>query len=1151
MNKLFTPPVAPVRGQRTYWRGLHGAACGLALANAAKAWPGSTLVVTEDAGTARQLQAEIEFFSANSLPVLNFPSWETLPYDNFSPHQQIVSERMLALAKLQAGERCVLILPVTSLMNRLPPVSFIAEQVFDLSVGQRFDAQATRRRLEHAGYRSVETVYEHGEYALRGSVMDIFPTGGDTPYRIDLFDDDIESLRCFDPESQRTLEKVPSIRLLPAREYLLTKQSIDAFCDRFCARFNHTDSKKVSLYQDIASGVPAAGAEYYLPLFFDQCAVLTDYLSDDTLICAAGNTVQAAEKYQQEIHARYDNLHLEQYRPLLKPHEAFVPTSELFALLKPYSGVVCGDERIERAEDLGSAALPANLSINARDDHPLQNLQHFLREQPQTRLLVCAESAGRAEALTQLFDRERIPLDTISDWPAFIASETAHVLTIADLDRSLWLPQAHLLVLAESQLFGQQVLQKRRRKQQQDAADNAIKHMSELSIGAPVVHIEHGVGRYDGLITLALGEQSGEFLHLRYAGNTSLYVPVSSLHLVSRYGGADPEHAPWHRLGNEQWSKAKAKAQQQVEDVAAQLLEIHARRSAKNRPPFAELASEMRQFAAEFKFEETPDQENAIHRVIMDMLAEKPMDRLVCGDVGFGKTEVAMRAAFLAAMNQKQVAVLVPTTLLAQQHGDNFRDRFAQWPVKIETLSRFRTAKEQASVLEQVASGKIDIIIGTHRLLQDDVKFSDLGLLIIDEEHRFGVKQKEKMKALRAQVDILTMTATPIPRTLNMSMAGMRDLSIIATPPAKRLAVKTFARPYDESVIKEAILRELLRGGQVYFLHNDFATIDKCAAAIAALVPEARPVVGHGQMRERELEQVMSDFYHQRFNVLVCTTIIETGIDVPNANTIIIERADKFGLAQLHQLRGRVGRSHHQAYAYLLTPEARALTSDAEKRLEAICSADTLGAGFLLANHDLEIRGAGELLGEQQSGQIEGIGFSLYMEMLERAVKNLQQGKTASTDLSGELQQEINLRIPAFIPDDYLPDAASRLVLYRRIACATDADSLRELQVEMIDRFGLLPEQAKNLFRQTALKLEMIALGIDKLEANASGLRVDFGSHTQIDPYELVMLIQQQPSVFKLEHGTRLQVRSVLESSEDKLQASAELLNLLREKSRS
>jgi transcription-repair coupling factor (superfamily II helicase) len=1146
MPLLLQPPALPLNGiSRRRWCGLHGAASGLALANAASTVTRVLLVITPDAASARQIQAEMQFFGNAGLSALNFPAWETLPYDNFSPHQDIVSERLATLAALQTGQRCALVLPVASLMNRLPPADFIGARVLDLALGQIFEPRTLRARLEASGYRSVDTVTGHGEYTLRGSVMDIYPAGSDLPCRIDVFDDTIESLRYFDPETQRTVTKTERIQLLPAREFPLDKSGINHFLDRWHERFPDSQPRQCALYQDIRDGLAAPGAEYFLPLFFKQCGNLLDYLPEGSQVVQLGAVHAAAEKYQQEIRNRYENMHISTYRPLLKPHEAFLPVEELFAGLRQHHTVdILPDESGDAGDDFNSQPLP-DIALSARDADPLLHLHQLLETHPACRLLVAAESAGRAEALFTLFAKHGLPLEPVSDWAGFMDGAATRALVQAPLDRSLWLPADNLLLLSESQLFGHQILQKRRRQKQSNTSDDAILHLSELSPGAPVVHIEHGVGRYQGLTTLDIGGDSGEFLHLRYAGEASLYVPVGALHLVSRYQGADPDQAPWHRLGSEQWQKTREKAARQVEDIAAKLLDLHARRAARSRMPFTLPDIEFNQFCNEFPFEETPDQSTAIEAVVHDLCGPQPMDRLVCGDVGFGKTEVAMRAAFIAAINQRQVAILVPTTLLAQQHADNFRDRFAAWPISIESISRFRSAKEQDAVLAQAAEGKIDILIGTHRLLQKDVRFKQLGLLIIDEEHRFGVKQKEQMKALRAEVDILTLTATPIPRTLNMAMAGMRDMSIIATPPARRLAIKTFVRQQDEGTVKEAILRELLRGGQVYYLHNNVASIHLCADQVRALVPEARVVIGHGQMRERELEQVMTDFYHQRFNVLVCTTIIETGIDVPNANTIILERADKFGLAQLHQLRGRVGRSHHQAYAYLLTPDARSLTADAEKRLEAISHADTLGAGFLLANHDLEIRGAGELLGESQSGQIESIGFSLYMDMLERAVKALREGKDIHTELEWTPAHEINLRVPAFIPDDYLPDAATRLVLYRRIACAVDAEALRELQVEMIDRFGLLPGATRNLFRQTGLRQQLGDLGISKLEAGHEGLKVDFSKETRVDPFTLVQLMQQDPQRYKLVGGKQLQVKQSLPDDEDRFNAVDALLGAL------
>ena len=1160
MTNVFSLSLRPPAGaRRRYWHGLHGAATALALAEASHACEGVMLVITPDALSARRLQAEMQFFSHDALPVLNFPSWETLPYDTFSPHQDIVSERLATLAALQSGAHCVLVVPVTSLMNRLPPPDYIGARVLDLAVGQAFDARLMRQRLEASGYRCVDTVTEHGEYTLRGSLMDIFPAGSDLPCRIDLLDATIDSLRHFDPETQRTISRTDRIRLLPAREFPLDKAGINQFLEQWHACFPHSQPHQCALYQDISNGIAAPGAEYFLPLFFEaQCPHLLDYLPTDSTVVQVGAIHPAAEKYQQEIRHRFDNLHVATYRPLLPPDHAFVTVDVLFAHLRQHVSVECDPDNTaftadtpegqskSQSEDQARSQPVPDVALHARDTDPLQALQHHLQQHPGCRLLVCAESAGRSEAVRNLFAKHQLPLEHTDNWHAFLSSPAGtHALVQAPLDRSLWLPEANLLLLSESQLFGQQVLQQRRRQKQSDDADNAIRHLSELSPGAPVVHLQHGVGRYQGLVKLAVAGETGEFLHLLYAGGTSLYVPVASLNLVSRYSGSDPEHAPWHKLGTEHWQKAREKAARQIEDVAAKLLELHARREARSREPFTVPAAEFEQFCHEFPFEETPDQLNAIDAVLQDLCNERPMDRLVCGDVGFGKTEVAMRAAFVAAISQKQVAVLVPTTLLAQQHADNFRDRFAAWPVRIESISRFRSAKEQTDVLQHTADGKVDILIGTHRLLQKDIRFKRLGLLIIDEEHRFGVKQKEQLKALRAEVDILTLTATPIPRTLNMSLAGMRDMSIIATPPARRLAIKTFVRQHDDNTVKEAILRELLRGGQVYYLHNDVASIELCADTVRQLVPEARVVTGHGQMRERELERVMSDFYHQRFNVLVCSTIIETGIDVPNANTIIIERADKFGLAQLHQLRGRVGRSHHQAYAYLLTPDPRQLSTDAEKRLEAISHADTLGAGFLLANHDLEIRGAGELLGESQSGQIEGIGFSLYMDMLERAVQALRDGKPTMAALEANTTHDTHLRVAAFIPDEYLPDAATRLVLYRRIACATDANALEALQVEMIDRFGLLPLPAKNLFRQTLLRQQQMQLGISKLEAGNEGLRMEFEQQTRVDPFILVQLMQREPQRYKLVGGTQLQVKMALSTDEERFIAVETLLETL------
>ncbi|UFH51649.1 transcription-repair coupling factor [Pseudomonas sp. KNUC1026] len=882
-------------------------------------------------------------------------------------------------------------------------------------------------------------------------------------------------MRTFDPETQRSVDKVESVRLLPAREFPLQKDAVTRFKARFRERFD-VDFRKSPIFQDLNSGITPAGIEYYLPLFFESTATLFDYLPEGTQVISLPGIEQAAEQFWSDVRGRFEERRIDPMRPLLPPAELFLPVEDCFARLKAWPRVVAG-----REVEGGKASVPCeplpNLAIEAKASQPMSALATFLDQFP-GRVLFTAESAGRREVLLELLERLKLRPKGVDSWEEFVSSDDRLAITLAPLEEGLCLHEPALALVPESPLFGQRVMQRRRRDKRNDASSDAvIKNLTELREGAPVVHIDHGVGRYLGLATLEIDGQAAEFLTLAYADEAKLYVPVASLHLIARYTGSDDALAPLHRLGSETWQKAKRKAAEQVRDVAAELLDIYARRAARKGHAFADPALDYQTFSAGFAFEETPDQYSAIEAVRADMLAPRPMDRLVCGDVGFGKTEVAMRAAFIAVHSGRQVAVLVPTTLLAQQHYNSFRDRFADWPVRVEVMSRFKSAKEVDAAVAELAEGKIDIVIGTHKLLSEDVKFKQLGLAIIDEEHRFGVRQKEQLKALRSEVDILTLTATPIPRTLNMAMSGMRDLSIIATPPARRLSVRTFVMEQNKSTIKEALLRELLRGGQVYFLHNDVKTIEKCAADLAELVPEARIGIGHGQMRERELEQVMSDFYHKRFNVLVASTIIETGIDVPSANTIIIERADKFGLAQLHQLRGRVGRSHHQAYAYLLTPSRQAITPDAEKRLEAIANTQDLGAGFVLATNDLEIRGAGELLGDGQSGQIQAVGFTLYMEMLERAVKAIQKGEQPNLEQPLGGGPDINLRLPALIPDDYLPDVHARLILYKRIASAADEEGLKDLQVEMIDRFGLLPDPTKNLMRLTLLKLKAEATG--------------------------------------------------------------------------
>jgi transcription-repair coupling factor (superfamily II helicase) len=1148
--------------ERQTWTGLAGASRSLAIASAVRdKQDGLTLVITTDTETASQLEREIRFYlKQEQVNILRFPDWETLPYDTFSPHQDIVSERIATLYSLLFAKGGVLVLPVASLMNRLPPRSYIAANSLWIDpVAQRGadlpSPGLLRTMLDERGYHCVNTVYEHGEFAIRGSLLDVFPMGSSLPYRIDYFDQHIESIRTFDPETQRTIEKVSRISLLPAREFPLDAQGINRFCNQWHEVFPERDAKKCPVYQDVASGIAPAGIEYYLPLFFEESSHLLEYLPGQCEVFVCGDIHQTAQQHWQDVQGRFAEYGIDPYRPLLAPARAFVPVEEIFQRLKSYRQIQL------RESSHGESRNPVDFAIQAvhdigiektRHEFPLGKLKQLLEDKKDFICLFSVESAGRREALFDLLGKIGIAPKPLQGWHNLetLSPQAGNCyVVISPLSEGFMLDRPgkpRLLLVTETELFGKQVYQERRRASTVQASQDAIfKNLDELKSGMPVVHIDHGIGRYAGMVVLKVNEHEGEFILLEYTDNAKLYIPVSSLHLISRYSGADSDHAPLHRLGSDQWQKAKRKAAEQVRDVAAELLDIYARRAAREGFRFKDPEQDLSLFAAEFPFEETADQHEAIQAVFRDMVSGKPMDRLVCGDVGFGKTEVAMRAAFIAVHSQKQVAILVPTTLLAQQHYENFKDRFANWPVKIEAYSRFRTAEEQRVIAAQLANGKIDIVIGTHKLLQGNINFKQLGLLIIDEEHRFGVQQKERMKSLRSEVDILTLTATPIPRTLNMAMSGLREFSIIATPPARRLSVKTFVRQKEAAQVKEAILRELLRGGQVFYLHNDVQTIARTKEEIEQLVPEARVIVGHGQMRERQLEKVMVDFYHKRFNVLVCTTIIETGIDIPNANTIIIERADKFGLAQLHQLRGRVGRSHHQAYAYLLTPDRKAMTPDALKRLDAIEASDTLGSGFALATHDLEIRGAGELLGDSQSGQIQSIGFSLYMDMLERTVEAMRQGKIPNPEEGLRRGAEVDLHIPALIPEAYLPDPQDRLILYKRIASARSEKELDEFQVEMIDRFGLLPEACKNLFRITAIKLRLDQLGIKKLEANEKGGRMEFTTHTRVHPLTIVKMVQGQPQRYQMQGATHLKFSLASETAEKRFVVVGQLLESL------
>ncbi|KEF31988.1 Transcription-repair coupling factor [Marinobacter nitratireducens] len=1154
---LIAPDYPTKPADHRSWGQLKGSSDALAICESARAHEGLTLVITRSTNDAIRLEQAMRFFlglptdedapaiTEDGLELLSLPDWETLPYDLFSPHQDITSRRIRTLHRLPSTKHGVLVVPARTLMHRLPPVDYLQGNTLLLEVGQALEIDSWRMQLEAAGYRHADNVYEHGEYAVRGAILDIYPMGANLPYRIDLFDDEIETLRTFDPETQRSIDKIERIELLPAYEFPWHKEARSGFRNRWFEQFPNAD-KDAPIYQDVSHGITPPGIEYYLPLFFDSTATLFDYLPGETLVFTAESLNEAVNQFDTETRNRHEDRRHDRLRPILPPTQLFLQQDELFGHLKAFPRVTTLTDTASGggAVNCAAEALP-DISMDGRATEPARRLKQFLGDFS-GRVLICAESSGRREALIENLADHGLKPRPVEDWRSFLNDDQCTLgISIAPMEQGILLPDQHLALITETALFGERVLQRRRRDKPTETDDAGFRDLSELKIGAPVVHIDHGVGRYRGLETITVENESNEFLMLEYAGGSKLYVPVSSLHLISRYAGNDTEHAPLHKLGTEKWSNAKQKALEKIRDTAAELLDVYARREARKGFSFEDPKEAYRAFAAGFPFEETPDQQVAIQAVIEDMTSERPMDRLVCGDVGFGKTEVAMRAAFMATYSGKQVAVLVPTTLLAQQHYESFRDRFSDTPVNVELLSRFRTGGQTTKAMEAIESGKADIVIGTHKLLQGDIKFKNLGLVIIDEEHRFGVQQKEKLKALRAEVDMLNLTATPIPRTLNMAMGHLRDLSIIATPPARRLSVKTFVRQREEAMVKEAILREILRGGQVYFLHNDVATIEKTAEDLRRLIPEARVGVAHGQMRERELEQIMSDFYHKRFNVLVCTTIIETGIDIPSANTIIIERADKFGLAQLHQLRGRVGRSHHQAYAYLLTPPPRSLTSDAKKRLDAISEAQDLGAGFMLATHDLEIRGAGELLGEEQSGQIESIGFTLYMQLLDEAVKAIREGRTPNADLPLSHGTEMNLRIPAIIPEDYLPDVHNRLMLYKRIASVDNKDALKELQVEMIDRFGLLPQSTKNLVRQTELRLRAEALGIVKIDAGNEWARLEFGNTTPVDPLILVKKMQSAPDQYRLEGANSFRFRLKDTSTDGKLDGISDMLNEL------
>jgi transcription-repair coupling factor (superfamily II helicase) len=1123
------------------WTGLHGSSTALALLSAAHAFEGIVLVLTRSSHQSHLLEQDVSLFSDGTTPVLHFPDHETLPYDPFSPHPDIISERLSTLASLTAINKGLLFVPIATLMQRLPPRSHALGRNIQLRTGQSLVIDSFRQKLQQAGYSHADPVYQSGQFAVRGSIIDLFPTGRKKPLRIDLFDEEIDSLREFDPESQRSSAELESFSMLPAREYPCDDSSFTDFRKAFRYRFV-VDTRKVSIYQDLRQGIHPQGLEQYLPLFFEQTESLLDYLPGQPLVVAQSGLVDAADKFWSSTTERWEQRRHDIERPVLDPPELYFNSAEIRQRLATFDTVALLDAAEGQAGTVcfDTQAAP-DLHIHERGNEPAAALLEFTRNYP-GRIMFAADTKGRREVLSETLRAFGIRAQRSETWSEFQSSGASLGLSVLPIEQG-FIVGDDIAILTESQLFGGRARPKTTRKLSERDPESIIRSLSDLEPGDPVVHEDQGIGRYRGLQSLKIDQREAEFLMLEYANEDKLYVPVSSMHLISRYTGGAAENAPLHRLGSEQWAKARKRAAKKVRDVAAELLELYALRQARkgfkfelDKPMYAE-------FCSGFPFEETADQQRTIEAVLEDMVSNQPMDRVVCGDVGFGKTEVALRAAYVAVQGQKQVAILVPTTLLAQQHFSNFSDRFADWPVRIELLSRFRTGKQLDSTLKDLEAGTVDIVIGTHKLLQRDIRFKQLGLVIVDEEQRFGVRQKERLKRLRAEVDLLTLTATPIPRTLNMAMSGIRDLSIIATPPARRMAVKTLVTPWDSALLREALQREIQRGGQAFFLHNEVRNIEQIAREVSDLVPSARIRVAHGQMPKSELEKVMLDFYRQRINVLVCSTIIENGIDVPTANTIIVNRADKFGLAQLHQLRGRVGRSHHRAYAYLVIPDKRSMTRDAHKRLEAIASLEELGAGFTLATHDLEIRGAGEFLGDEQSGEIQSVGFSLYSELLARAVEGLRNGK--DVDLEGSLhdETEIELHVSALIPDDWLGDIHTRLTLYKRIASAPDESSLRELQVEMIDRFGLLPPQTKHLFQIAELRQKARTIGVSRIDFGETGGRIEFTEDTSANPAALLELIQNYPFDYKLQGPHKLRLTFDEESVEERIRLSNELLN--------
>ncbi|MSQ71778.1 MAG: transcription-repair coupling factor [Betaproteobacteria bacterium] len=1146
MNDLIVPEAelkAPIAG-------LHGSSDTLALARLAESAK-PVAVFCASALAAQRLRDEVAWF-APALSVVLLPDWETLPYDSFSPHHDLVSERLATLHRIQRREFDLAIVPATTALYRMAPPPYLAAYTFFLKQGEPLGLEGLRRQLTLAGYQHVTQVVAPGEYCIRGGLVDLFPMGSVLPYRIDLLDEEIESIRTFDADTQRTLYKINEIRLLPAREFPMDDKGRTLFRARFRETFEG-DPSKSAVYKDVSNGVPPAGVEYFLPLFFEEVATLFDYLPPDATFCLHQEVHLALDEFWRDTQSRYNLLKGDRTRPVLPPGDLFLSAEEFFLRVGEFRRTDL-KRAVQGAGALFTRPLP-ELAVDRRAADPVHLLKDFVAASG-CRVLLLAESAGRRETLTQYLAEYGLRPPAIESYAQFLASDARLALGVSPLLNGFILDQSHLAVVTESELYaGTARARSARDKARTSSIEGMLRDLSELREGDPVVHVQHGIGRYRGLVNLELGAagkdaQDSEFLVLEYAGSAKLYVPVAQLHVISRYSGGPAEQAPLHRLGGGEWDKAKKKAAKAVRDTAAELLHIYAQRALREGRAFQVNQHDYEAFAEGFGFEETPDQAAAIQAVIENMRENKPMDRLVCGDVGFGKTEVALRAAFVAIADGMQVAVLTPTTLLAEQHFQTFSDRFAhvanEWPVKIAELSRFRSGKETAAALEGLALGKVDIVIGTHKLLSRDVKFSRLGLVIIDEEHRFGVRQKEVLKSLLAHVDVLTLTATPIPRTLAMSLEGLRDLSVIATPPLRRLAIKTFVNPYSPGLIREAMLRELKRGGQIYFLHNEVATIEVMRERLEKLVPEARIVVAHGQMRERDLEHVMREFLQQRHNVLLCSTIIETGIDIPTANTILIHRADKFGLAQLHQLRGRVGRSHHQAYAYLLTPDEEALSPAAKKRLEAIQMMEELGSGFYLSMHDLEIRGAGEVLGDSQSGDMQEVGFNLYADMLNHAVRSLKAGREPDLAQPFGATTEINLHLPALLPAAYCSDVHERLVLYKRIANCEKPDDIDVMQEELVDRFGGLPDAARGLLECHRLRILSLPLGVARIEANSEFIMLQFIEQAPLDPAKFLRLVQKQRQ-WRLTGPNRLRVERVTDELEERAGAVKQVVTALRE----